>query len=432
VTADVLVLGGGPAGAVLARRLHAAGAVVTLATAAAGAGVEGLSQRSVALLEEEGLADVVAALDGPVPRGGRWGNGRAVEGAEWLVDRELLAARARAAARTAGVAVHGQVAVRTERGAGGWRVTLRDGTQCRARLVVDARGRRGRATRGPALLALGQRLSRPPGAPEGTVVWPFAEGWCWIATGADSRWVQLVGRPRGRRPAEWFAAAAARVPALRAALLDGAPLGPATARAAHARLRGVGEDDAPFAVGDAALALDPLSGQGVYEALRGARAVAAAVRTVLDGGEPGLARRFVAERATHAFGRAVATAAGLYAENGAIGAFWRETAAAYAGLAARGADPRPPRVERRPVLDSGTIREQDVLVTAEDPRGVWHVRGVPVVALLDYFRCVERATVADAARALARAPADVTTALAWLDRAGALPRGRAAPLSPGG
>jgi flavin-dependent dehydrogenase len=52
VSHDVLVIGAGPAGSVVAGRLAAAGARVVLVGAAARAGWEGLSRRSVALLAE--------------------------------------------------------------------------------------------------------------------------------------------------------------------------------------------------------------------------------------------------------------------------------------------------------------------------------------------------------------------------------------------
>ena len=54
---DVLVLGAGPAGSALARRLASAGARVALIGAASRPGIEGVSERSRALLLEEGLAE---------------------------------------------------------------------------------------------------------------------------------------------------------------------------------------------------------------------------------------------------------------------------------------------------------------------------------------------------------------------------------------
>jgi len=436
VTPDVIVVGGGPAGALLARQLARDGAQVALATAATSAGTEGLSARTTALLAEEGLEALVHELARPVPRTGRWG-ARAVSGSECLVDRVWLAARLRAAAAAAGVALCEQPVVATTRDAAGFTVSLRDGRAWRAPLLVDARGRRGAGTRGPPALALGQRYRhRSPGAP-GAVVHALRDGWCWIATDAGSSWLQLIGRPRARRPDDWLRHAAAELPAVAALLAGAAPTGPRVARPAHVRLGRPSADPGLWRVGDAALALDPLSGQGVYEALRGARLVAAALRSVRSGVDVGLARRFVFERTQQVYARAAATAAAFYAENEAAGCFHATAAAAYRALAAASLPlpvpaARPPAIERRPVLADGYIREREVLVTAAAPRGVWHVAGVPVVELMDFFRVAEHATVDGAAAALDRPAAAVATAVRWLAGAGALPVHRAEPVSAGG
>ena len=47
------------------------------------------------------------------------------------------------------------------------------------------------------------------------------------------------------------------------------------------------------------------------------------------------------------------------------------------------------RIERRPVLDRGRIVEREVMVTAEHPRGLWHVDGVPLAALKAYLDAAE-------------------------------------------
>ena len=89
LTHDVVVLGGGPAGSVTAKRLAAAGVRVALVGAVSRPGWEGLSVRSHALLEEEDLGRH-ACIGGPFTRRGVWA-GRAVEGIEWLVERSRLA-----------------------------------------------------------------------------------------------------------------------------------------------------------------------------------------------------------------------------------------------------------------------------------------------------------------------------------------------------
>jgi len=163
----------------------------------------------------------------------------------------------------------------------------------------------------------------------------------------------------------------------------------------------------------------------VYEALRGARLAATAIQSVLEGGDASVAQRFIAERRAEAWQHGVRVAAGFYLENGDRSGFWADTAAAYTALLAAATPPpdgarlaqrvpAPTHIERRPVLDDGRIVERDVVVTAEHPRGVWHVAGVPLVALKAYLDSAERATTAGAAMALDRPQAAVASAIHWL------------------
>ncbi len=449
---DVLVIGAGPAGSVVAGRLAAAGARVALVGAATRAGWEGLSRRSLALLAEEGLDGVPGIIDGPFPRNGAWG-GRRVEGLEWLVERRALAAALRCRARAAGVDDRRDTVTSLQWEGGQWRGFLHTGGSLAAPQVIEARGRRGPERRGPLLLAVGRqfrmRFRAAPVQP-GTHIHAIDFGWCWWAARADALWVQVVGRPRAllgpsagagapvthaaaRRPTAWIEAAASQIPALARALASSQPDGDLVARPAHARL-GCHDrlnpslewrDATRWRVGDAALALDPLSGQGVYEALRGARLVATAVQSVMRGGDAAPAHRFVAERQAESWANGVRIAGGFYRENAARGAFWLETATAYERLlpsALSAQEPAAPRVERRPVLCGDRILERDVIVTPQHPRGVWHVADVPLVSLKGYLESVEHATVSGAAAAVDRPAAAVASAIHWLQQTGILAR----------
>ncbi|MEP6546865.1 MAG: hypothetical protein ABJD53_05315 [Gammaproteobacteria bacterium] len=425
MTHDVIVCGAGPAGGVVARRLAAAGARVALLGMTSRPGWEGLSARSLALLADEGLDSMTDVIAGPFARRGVWAGGRSVEGIEWLVERSGLAAALCAAAKFSGVD-HRLDAVMSARRAGDcWSVRLRSGAVLTAPLLIDARGRRGPQRRGPLLLAIGQRLrrsTRSVTATSTTGIGVADFGWCWWAEHGQALWVQVVGKPRAGHPAAWMTAAAAQIPAL-ARALDGAAIwGDALARPAHARLGMLGSDPTSWRVGDSALALDPLSGQGIYEALRGACLVAAAVQSVLDGGDVVLAHRFICERYEDAWLRGVRVAEEFYRENRGHGAFWRDTAAAYGALLPA----RTPlasvaaaaHIERRPVLERGRILEREVIITAEHPRGVWHIDGVPLANLKHYFDAAEHATIDGAAVALDRPPAAIATAMHWLQQAG--------------
>lgn len=432
ITHDVVVCGAGPAGGVVARRLAAAGARVALIGTGSRPGWEGLSARSRALLGEEGLDGMTAVLAGPCARRGAWGDRRPVEGIEWLAERSRLAEAVCIAATSAGVDRRLDTVTNAKRVGDQWRVALRGGGVLAAPTLIDARGRRGTQRRGPLLLAVGQRLKRSAraasasgrGAPvaSATGIGVADFGWAWWAELGRVLWVQVIGRPRSGHPGEWLGLAAAQIPALARALNGASIWGDAVARPAHTQLGVAGHDSTLWHAGDSALALDPLSGQGVFEAVRGARLVATAIQSVMNGGDAGVAHRFIADRHEEAWRRGVRVACEFYRENRTRGAFWRDTAEAYAALlpaataSTKGAVPA--RMERRPVLDAGRILERDVVVTADHPRGVWHIGGVPLASLKHYFDATEHATVAGAAAALHQPPAAIASALRWLQQTG--------------
>ncbi len=435
--------GAGPAGSVAARRLAAAGVRVALVGMGSRPGWEGLSARSRALLAEEGLDVQSGVIAGPFARRGMWADGRLVEGREWLVERSRLAEALRGRALSEGAVLRPDMVTSTRREEEHWRVYLRSGDSLQAPVLIEARGRRGTQRRGPVLLAYGQGFRGQWRESSGTGIGACDRGWCWWAQHGEALWVQTVGRPRAGPAARWIAAAAAQIPALARALDGASARGAPVARPAHARLGAIGRDPTVWRVGDAALALDPLSGQGVYEALRGARLTATVIQSIMEGGDAPLAQRFVAERREEAWQQAVRAAVSFYGENAGRGEFWSGVAAEYAALLPAGAAGHSAsldgasrtaavRIERRPVLDRGRILEREVIVTAEHPRGLWHVDGVPLAALKAYLDAAESATIAGAAEALDRPQSAVTSAVQWLQKTGAALRQVSPSLSLGG
>jgi 2-polyprenyl-6-methoxyphenol hydroxylase-like FAD-dependent oxidoreductase len=391
---DVAICGAGPAGSVVAQRLAAAGLRVALVGGAARPGWEGLSSRSHGLLMEEGVDPQGNVIAGPFVRRGVWANGRSVDGVEWLVERAALADALSTRARERGADYRADTVTSTTWVGDHWRAVLRGGEVLRASMMVDARGRwarsawaqsslpqpcssqrnelprvellRGGTRRsGPVLLAIGQRFYRRGAAASGTGIGVTDTAWCWWAERGDSLWVQIIGKPRSLHPTAWVATAAAQIPALARALEGASPEGAPVARAAHAQLSGAPGaaqallDGAPgcdslepsfWLAGDAAMALDPLSGQGVYEAVRGARLVATATQSVTAGGDARVAQGFVAVRREHAWLHGVRMAAGFYRENESCGSFWSETAAAYEALLPERASAMSGLRERGPLL----------------------------------------------------------------------------------
>jgi len=304
---DVLVVGAGPAGSSLALRLVDAGRSVTLLEASrfehARVG-ESLAPAVQDLVQELGVRADVEAL-GPLPSFGttsRWGAldeshshllHPALEGRH--VDRRAFdEALARAAARRGAQLRCGVRGLQAECRGGHWQVRTSDGGAVSARVLVDATGR-------------GSRMARPLGARQMMFdhlvgvgrVWRGAavhchvlvettpQGWWYSAPlpagGVIALFMTDADLCRAGRLTEPGAQNAALQQAeLTAERLAGAaPEGPVRVHPAFsARLRRT--DLVPWlAVGDAALAVDPLTGSGVVRALRGAKAAARTVEDLL-------------------------------------------------------------------------------------------------------------------------------------------------------
>lgn len=370
---DVAIAGGGPAGALAAILLARAGLRVVLATLPGGVQrIEGLSPRVAALVLRLGLPE--AGVGPAVERLSLWGEREGAFNREHPVDRAAFDAALLKAAEAEGVQV---LRARVTGLAPGSGVMETSAGPVTARLLVEARGRRAPAgrgrLRGPAGLAV---AGWSEGAPGGTHSHVAARpgGWVWrMPVPGRGTWVQLVtdaARARG-----------VPLPVLWAEIAD-LPFPAAPQRAAcELRLNAPDLAAGMLALGDAAVAMDPLSGHGLFWAFSSALAAVPMALDILEG-DGALARRFHRERVVSAFWRQARVGRDLYRLAGQAGAFWAARAAwpddapAHAELAA-------PCRARRVVVAGGRLAEADVLLTPEEPDGVAFVAGEPLAPVLD-------------------------------------------------
>jgi flavin-dependent dehydrogenase len=315
---DVLVAGGGPAGAIAALVLARAGRRVVLADVANGAGPvgEALPPAVHPLLADLQLLPRIVAGGHrrSVANASAWGAVDLqhadfifdVHGSGWHLDRARFDASLRAAAAEAGAAI-----------VSGARVDARGPVQLRARgrasavdcaWIVDATGRastiataRG-ATRhtDDALLAFHARF-RPAGGTvdrdSRTLIESCEDGW-WYTTrlpSGDRAVAFLTDRDLARDPdprtREGLIRRVARTTHIRATLdaIRGTMCGrPRGAPASSGRLD-VYAGDAWLAAGDAAMTFDPLSSQGIFNAMYTGMKAGAAIDAALGGDTAGVA-----------------------------------------------------------------------------------------------------------------------------------------------
>nr|WP_238351200.1 FAD-dependent oxidoreductase [Kribbella shirazensis] len=308
---DVVVAGGGPAGAATARRLALAGHTVALLERShferprVG---ETLAPSLQPLLRDLGVWERYCALD-PLPSWGTrsiWSSAVPAEhshlesgyGCGWHVDRRLFDRMLFDAAAGAGAEVSlGTSVVNCRYESGSWQLTCSGGRRLTSRVLIDATGRS--ATIGRSLGARRFAIDRLVGI---TAQWTdvdvtverylliesVPDGWWYTAplpgntmvamlmTDADiCRHHHLSASKPWRTHLQSTTATALRV--------DGArlPTTPRVYSAASHRLIRPGDTRPWFAVGDAALAVDPISGSGVPRALRTAEAAATTAAQLL-------------------------------------------------------------------------------------------------------------------------------------------------------
>ncbi|WP_134132081.1 NAD(P)/FAD-dependent oxidoreductase [Kribbella pratensis] len=308
---DVVVAGGGPAGAATALRLAGSGFSVALLERSrfdrprVG---ETLAPSIQPLLQGLGVWERFVAL-GPLPSWGTrsiWSSTAPAAhshletgyGSGWHVDRRLFDRMLCDAAAAAGTSVSLGTSLIDCRYDGRWQLTCSNGHRLTARVLIDATGRS--ATIGRSLGARRIAFDRLVGitaqwsgvdvsAEQYLLIESVPDGWWYTAplpghvmvgmlmTDADiCRHHNLAASAPWRNHLESTTATALRV--------DSATCLPTTPRvysAASHRLVRPGDIRPWLAVGDAALAVDPISGSGVPRALRTAEAAATTAARLL-------------------------------------------------------------------------------------------------------------------------------------------------------
>ncbi len=415
----IVVLGAGPAGAAVAIGLARMGEPVTLVGEPRRfAAVEGVSIRVISALRGLGLEHALAAFAPPSPRRAIWSGVRAEANTESLVDRQRFDRGILDDLTCLGVAVVRGRVVSVNSAPGRHEIEADvDGERqlLTADFLVEARGRAAPGgglprVRGVETVSLLQYWQGPPGAAQ-SAVQSCEDGWAWMAAHADGRrYLQLTLDVRntvlppkknlGEFCSARFRAIESAVPFLRDAVSVDEPY----ARTSTPVLNEAVVGDDWIRVGDAAMAVDPLSGNGIFQALSSALQAPAVIATLRhDPSRAALARHFHQQRIERLFYRFARIGRDFYAQESR----WTQAPFWSARRSWPDAEPlhvvvTPDRVSigRRPVVHEGRIMEEEVVITPDQPLGIWHLDGLPLAPLL---RTVQESIAAESAeQALSR------------------------------
>lgn len=395
---SIVILGAGPAGAAVALGLRRLGYAVTLVSEwRRFAALEGVSLRVLEALRGAGLHHALSEAALPSQRQVNWNGQQHAQNVEFLLDRPTFDRGLREDLRLAGVElVEGRV-LSVQSAASGHRIDI-DGRQALAAdFLVEARGRQapalGKGLRGPETVSL---LNRWQGAPGNTAsaVESLEDGWAWMARRADGQcywqWtvdVSSAGLP-GKAQLLDYCRQRRQDSAVARAFFGDEPEADLRlhARSSTAILSPQVCGDNWIRVGDAAMAVDPLSGNGIFQSLSSALQAPTVINTLLRKPErAALARRFHQQRVEQLFLRFARIGRDFYADEARwpdqpfwqVRLRWPDAEIAHAEV-----DFNALRIERAPVLRDGFVDEAEVVITADQPLGIWHVQGVELAPLV--------------------------------------------------
>ncbi len=371
----VLILGCGPSAALAAIELAGMGYPVQVAGELREFPcIEGVSERVFSALKHRDLHWHVSE---PVQRTAIWSGEHRAVNSERLIERRLFDEASLAALRKRGIAIQLDRidGVDTDQPS----ATLRSGQVLSADFVIDARGRAagygsGGSVRGPTSVSLCAEFQSESDRPL-TLAMSQRDGWLWLARQADGK--LFVQKTTG---GETLSVTKNEIPDwLASELSDLSDIelrspGRGFARSSTPVLVNRLVQPGYLRIGDAASAVDPLSGNGIFQALSSALTAVAVVNTMLQKPDDAeLAMTFYHERVEHLFTRFARTGRDFYrSESGwADETFWEQRRS--------WPDNEPLHLDqdevvghaRRPVINNGFIEEKEVVITRDQPLGIW-------------------------------------------------------------
>lgn len=418
---DVAIAGAGPAGAALAVLLARAGRRVAVVSRRRDyRAIEGISRRTLEGLRRLGLHRAAACAVGPLPRRVAWAGERRAPNAEWLLPRPGFDDALLEDLREMGIEVIEARAGRLESRGDGVALALMAGGEITARWGVEARGRAAarRHLRDaapwstPAWILRGEA---PTAAPGSAALSLPGGGWAWWSRLEGRQYLQLA-LPEAtlaaarHDPGAWLASQPALAGLWGTDEVDHHYLRPGPSGRTRVR------EGSVWRLGDAAMAIDPLSGQGIFNALSSAHGLAPVLTSLLEGAPAAPLERFHQRRQDALYWR--------FARAGRD--FYRQAMAAepcdYWALRCHWPDllplhlPEPwDRVRvRRGLAIAGTwMAERELVMTPDQPLGIQAVAGVSLAPLVDAMRAGD----VDGARALLEAAGPAAAALSrwWAD-----------------
>ncbi|MBB1488008.1 flavin-dependent monooxygenase QhpG [Oceanospirillum sediminis] len=394
----IIVLGAGPAGAATALGLKRLGYQVSvIGEARSFSALEGISERVIQGMKHAGFKRATTDLPEPSARNASWNGETNQANTECLIDRQHVDQLIVQDLINADIPVIQQRVSQVSLDPV-CQVTLTNGEHHQADFLVEARGRAAPVTglqrfRGPETVSVLQHWQGPEIEP-GSAAVSLPDGWAWMAAKQDGRrYLQLTldvsekKLPQKDQLTDYCAQRFRQIPQARAFIEHASPVGTPYGRISTPVLFEQTVGDNWIRVGDAAMAVDPLSGNGIFQALSSALQAPVVINTLIQCPErKALAREFYQQRVSGLFYRFARIGRDFYAmeERWQENSFWQQRR--------RWPDAEPGhqnvsfeqlRVNTMPVMNNNLIEARKVVVTPDQPLGIWHLGGIELAGVIE-------------------------------------------------
>lgn len=433
----IVVLGGGPAGGAVALGLVRLGYPVTvIGQPRPFDAVEGISERVVDGLRGAGFRQALTAIRTPSARNATWNGESNSANTERLISRRKLDEGIWQDLQGAGVECIAGRVIGVEHDSDTFNVTYQTNAASNATqtiqgaFLVEARGRaapsaRLKRFRGAQTVSLLQYWNGPAAESQSAAV-SFEDGWAWMAmTEEGKRYLQLTldvataNLPPKADLARFCTERLLAIPQAKPFTTNAKPVGDPHARTSTPILCEEAVGDRWIRVGDAAMAVDPLSGNGIFQAMSSALQAPAVINTLLRYPERmALAKAFHQSRVNALFYRFARIGRDFYQ----METQWNERP--FWASRHHWPDDTPMHiattfdefeVKTMPVVQGGEIIAADVVVTPDQPLGIWHLGGIelaPVVLAVKQRK--EGQSLESSLSDLALAPTQHAAVINWL------------------
>lgn len=401
---EIAVLGCGPAGIVTALGLAKMGyRVCVIAKVRSHNVTEGISERVHLALSSLNLQHTLKEIGSPIPRSVSWNGVHSAANTERLIRRTTFDAALLKDLADANIPFYNEtilkVVTKVETHAPAYSILAKSGKTFHSDFIVEARGRAAPLSkdshiRGIDSLSICQnwQTSTPTLMTPEAIAISLESGWLWLANdGKGNVFTQVsVSANSHNGPAKEKLSTFIHQLILSRSELNHItpyiePQGRVLARSSTPLFNKHPIKERLLCVGDAAMSGDPLSGSGIFLSLSAALIAPVVINTILNKPQnKALAETFYFQRLHHLFYRFARVGRDFYKMESRWQAqpFWQARREWPDQVLAHQEKDRLIGTAQRPVVNGNFIDKKEVVITEEQPLGIWKIHNKNAVDVL--------------------------------------------------